>query len=80
MAEVGYVDNFWAIENYILRLATRIFELKKMGYEIEAKSGAECELPHKMHKNHYYFLKSNNEKIPYGRSIAEILTELRPSG
>lgn len=45
----GYVSNFWAIENYLLRLASVISELKKEGWEFQREYGEGSE-----RKNFYY--------------------------
>lgn len=51
--DVGYVDNFWAIANYILRLGAIILQLKKEGYIFETAWGEGKEK-----KNfHYYSMK-----------------------
>jgi len=47
--EVGYVDNFWAFHNYILRLGAIIFKLKKKGFKFNASFGKG-----KFKKNYYY--------------------------
>lgn len=36
IGEVGYVDNFWAISNYILRLGAIIFNMKQKGWGFES--------------------------------------------
>ncbi len=36
---LGYVTNFWAIHNYILRLASVINAMRKKGYEFEVIYG-----------------------------------------
>lgn len=54
--KVGYVDNYWAIKNYILRLGALMFRLKKE-IEFEGKSGLELNKPRRLHKNYYYVLK-----------------------
>lgn len=48
----GHVSNFWAMENYILRLGSRINDLKKKGWIFETKWGEGSE-----RKNYYYILK-----------------------
>lgn len=35
LAQVGYVDNLWAIKNGIWRLGARIKDLRNKGYEFE---------------------------------------------
>jgi len=49
--EVGYVDNFWAINNYILRLGAIIHELTKEGWNFNKRKFGEGS--HK--KNFYYY-------------------------
>lgn len=48
--EVGYVDNFWAIQNYILRLGAVIHSLQDDGYSFDRRFGRG-----KNKKNYYYF-------------------------
>lgn len=61
----GYIDNFYAMQNYILRLGARINDLKKQGYKIYGKTGKELNYPKSMHKNYYYFLEgSQNDERP----------------
>ncbi len=53
----GHVSNFWAIENYILRLGAIICQLRKDGmfFRSEYQEGT---------KNYtYYWLKTNGLKI-----------------
>lgn len=47
--EVGYVDNFWAIENYVLRLGAIIHNLRKQGWVINGSFGIG-----KDRKNYFY--------------------------
>lgn len=47
----GYVDNFWAIKSYILRLGSVIHLLRKDGWEFEGRYGVGKE-----RKNYYYHL------------------------
>lgn len=57
LRKMGYVDNFWAIDNKIsLRLAAIIHLLKKDKYTFEVKHGAGYD-----EKNCYYYLKSTPE-------------------
>ena len=51
LKEVGYVDNFWAIENYILRLGAIMCQLKKQGWEFKTYFGEG-----KDEKNYHYSL------------------------
>lgn len=37
--EIGYVDNFWAFHNHILRLGAIICELKKKGWTFDTFYG-----------------------------------------
>lgn len=63
IAEVGYVDNFWAIENYILRLGAIICDLTKEGMEFKRAFGKELNKEKQFHKNFYYILvKSEPEQ------------------
>lgn len=50
----GYVDRNWALKNYIGRLASRITDLKEMGWEFEPKRVKE-----KGGTNFYYYLISS---------------------
>lgn len=52
--EVGYVDNFWAIDNYILRLGAIVFELRKSGMVLEGAFGKELDKNQRLWKNYYY--------------------------
>lgn len=47
--EVGYVDNFWAFHNYILRLGAIIYDLKEEGWEFKGEFGEG-----KDRKNYFY--------------------------
>lgn len=59
----GYVDNFWAMRNYILRLGARIKDLKAKGYKIYGENGKNLNKPRSLWKNFYYFLEgSQNEE------------------
>lgn len=57
--EKGGVSNFWAIENYILRLGAIIYDLKRDGWEFEGTYGKELKLQKKNWKNYYYLVKVN---------------------
>jgi len=48
--EVGYVDNFWAFNNYILRLGAIIFDLKAKGFRFNTGFGKGDNK-----KNYYYY-------------------------
>jgi hypothetical protein len=51
--KVGYVDNFWAINHYILRLGAVIYLLKRdYGYGFETGFGKTKQ----NRKNYYYHL------------------------
>ena len=53
LEDQGYVDNFWAINNYILRLSHYILLLRKEGYNIRTEFVNEVGS-----KNcHYYLMK-----------------------
>lgn len=60
--EKGGASNFWAIDNYILRLGAIIHELQQEGWEFEGKYGKELGKERKYWKNYYYFLKKVPEK------------------
>lgn len=45
----GHVSNFWAIDNYMLRLGAIIHDLKRDGWEFETSWGEGSE-----RKNFYY--------------------------
>jgi hypothetical protein len=55
--EVGYVDNFWAIDNYILRLGAIVCQLRKSGIDIVGSFGKSLGKEERLHKNYYYFVK-----------------------
>lgn len=52
--EDGYADNFWAIENYILRLGAVIYSLSKEGMVFKRAFGKELGKERKYWKNFYY--------------------------
>ena len=52
----GFVSNFWAIDNYMLRLASIISMLKKKGWEFRSEYGDDREK-----KNYYYYLVKRPE-------------------
>lgn len=54
--EVGFVDNFWAIDNYILRLGAVMCQLKKDGYNFRTGFGRELGKTERLWKNYYYIL------------------------
>lgn len=53
LKEVGYVDNFWAFHDYILRLGAIMCQLKKLGFEFDTFYGTGAQK-----KNYIYKLKS----------------------
>lgn len=55
--EVGYVDNFWAIDNYILRLGAIMYELIKEGMKIRGAYGKTLGKEQHLWKNFYYIEK-----------------------
>lgn len=55
LEQVGYVDNFWAIDNYILRLGAIIHKIRQSGVKIEGAYGKELGRKKKYWKNYYYF-------------------------
>lgn len=54
IAEVGYVDNFWAIENYILRLGAIVYSLRRGGMRLDGAFGKELGKDKPLWKNFYY--------------------------
>jgi len=58
----GYVDNFWAIENKILRLGAIIFALRVTKPTIKGAFGKSLGMPKEFHKNFYYFVNKNKVK------------------
>ena len=60
--EIGYVDNFWAIQNYMLRLGAIIHQLSKEGIEFERKFGKELGKDRPLWKNFYYIQKKSSEQ------------------
>ena len=54
--KVGYIDNFWAINHFILRLGAIIYKLKARGYKFYGKFGYEVNKKKADHKNYYYFI------------------------
>ena len=55
--EVGYVDNFWAIDNYILRLGAIIYKLRMDGVILNGAFGKELGKERRLWKNYYYTQK-----------------------
>ena len=60
--EIGYVDNFWAIENYILRLGAIVFILRKEGMVLEGAFGKELGKEQRLWKNYYYVHKPEGQQ------------------
>jgi hypothetical protein len=59
LLEVGYVDNFWAINNYILRLGAIMCQLKKQGWDFVGEFGIGADK-----KNYFYkLIKSPPKEI-----------------
>ena len=54
IAEVGYVDNFWDIENYILRLGAIVYQLRKEGMNLVGNFGSALGIKREYWKNYYY--------------------------
>jgi len=52
------VDNFWAIQNYILRLGAIIFELRHDGWVIDGAFGKALGYEKPLWKNWYYILRA----------------------
>lgn len=60
----GHVSNFWAIENYILRLGDIIFRLKNEGYDIEGDFAKNIKnFRSKEEKNWVYVLAPHYERV-----------------
>lgn len=59
----GEVDNFWAIENYILRLGAIIHSLKRKGYNFTGMFGKDRGYEKKLWKNYYYIYKKTQAKL-----------------
>lgn len=57
--EVGFVDNFWAIENYILRLGAIVYELRKEGINLSGAFGKELGKERAQWKDYYYYIKKS---------------------
>ena len=62
--ETGSVDNFWAIQNFILRLGSIIFDLRKEGMIISGKFGKDLGLDKHLWKNYYYLLHTVEVRAP----------------
>lgn len=59
----GEVNNFWAIENYILRLGALICQLSKEGIQFKRAYGKELGKDKKYWKNYYYIMLKDNQDI-----------------
>lgn len=57
--EVGYVDNFWAIDNFMLRLGAIIYDLQKENWEFAERKFGE----HSHRKNYYYYVSKTPKGI-----------------
>ena len=66
LKEQGYVDNFWCVNNYILRLGAIICDLKKEGWEFRGKFGDNAH-----RKNFYYYVL----KQPGEQSVHESVNQ-----
>lgn len=58
MRKNNFISNFWAQKNYILRLASRINDLRRQGHDIIGLTGKQLRKPKKYHKNYYYYFRS----------------------
>ena len=59
----GEVDNFWAIEHYILRLGAIICQLSKEGMQFKRAFGKELGKGQREWKNFYYIKLDNNQDV-----------------
>lgn len=57
----GEVNNFWAIEHYILRLGAIIHQLSKEGMQFKRAYGKELGKEQRLWKNYYYIKLENNQ-------------------
>jgi hypothetical protein len=62
LEEVGYVDNFWAIQNYILRLGAIVHGLRKDGMKLTGAFGKEMGKDRPLWKNYYYTLEKPGQQ------------------
>lgn len=60
----GFVDNFWALDNYILRLGAIIYQLSKEGMEFRRVFGKELGKDRPQWKNFYYIYQKPEPIIP----------------
>ena len=72
--EVGYVDNFWAIENHILRLGAVVFSLRAEGMNFTGMFGKEIGKERAYWKNYYY-----TRKEPASVSTSEAVAVFCPT-
>lgn len=73
LGKYGYVTNFWAIQNYILRLGAIIKNLRDDGIEIEGMFGAKLNGTPRSHaKNFYYFTKRSVYKDKNGKWTSNV--------
>jgi len=82
--EVGYVDNLWAKDNYILRLAAVIKDLKDAGKEFDGEYGKKLGYSKPNWKNFYYFpagktLKHVEEKKAIKAKYKDVCTHGVPT-
>ena len=56
LATLGYVDNYWAIKNGILRLSGIMYLLKPK-IKFEGLTGLALKKHRRFHKNYYYIAK-----------------------
>ena len=59
----GYVDNFWAIENYILRLGAIIYRLTKQGMVFDRAFGKRLGKGRHLWKDYYYTLIRRQNRV-----------------
>ena len=74
--KVGYVDNFWAIDNYILRLGAIIHQLSKGGLKTVGLYGYELGKPKKLKMMR--FLASNGVTVYL--PIDDFILEVKDDG
>ena len=65
ISEVGYVDNFWAIENRILRLGSITHALRAEGINLTGAYGKELGKERAYWKNYYY-----TKVVPFDNCLA----------
>ncbi len=78
IAEVGYVDNFWAIENRILRLGAVIYDLRKnqQAGDLICIFGRDIENLHRKYKKNYYYINSKFAKEPANVTVKWFVKKL----